>query len=73
MAAEPAVDGIAALDAYAAVRTMTLALCRSLSAEQRARTVTHPEFGAISVDWMIRWLAGHELNHLPQFEAIAAA
>jgi hypothetical protein len=73
MAAEPAVDGIAALDAYAAVRTMTLALCRSLSAEQRARTATHPEFGAISVDWMIRWLAGHELNHLPQFEAIAAA
>lgn len=28
---------------------------------------------AISVAWMIGWLAGHELNHLPQFEAIAAA
>ena len=72
MAAEPAADGLAALDAYVSVRTMTLLLCRSLSAEQRARTATHPEFGAISVEWMIEWLAGHELNHLPQFETIAA-
>jgi hypothetical protein len=73
MAAEPAVDGLAALDAYVSVRAMTLLLCRSLSAEQRTRTATHPDFGAISVEWMIEWLAGHELNHLPQFEAIAAA
>ncbi len=72
MAAEPAFDGLMALDAYVSLRALTLALCRSLSAEQRARTAIHPEFGAISVAWMIEWLAGHELNHLPQIETIAA-
>lgn len=72
MAAEPAADGLAALAAYVNVRALTLMLYRSLSAQQRARTATHPDFGAISVEWMMEWLAGHELNHLPQFETIAA-
>jgi hypothetical protein len=58
-----------ALGAYLALRRMNLALLRTLSDAQRARTAAHPDFGAITVDWIMEWLAGHELNHLPQFEA----
>jgi hypothetical protein len=25
------------------------------------------------MEWIMAWLAGHELNHLPQFEAAPAA
>jgi hypothetical protein len=50
---------------------MNLALCRSLTAAQRAKTFTHPEFGVLDVNWMMAWAAGHERNHLPQIEAVA--
>jgi hypothetical protein len=71
MAVESPVDALVALEAYTAMRRMNLALCRSLTAEQRARSFTHPEFGRITVDWLIGWCAGHERNHLPQIEAVA--
>jgi hypothetical protein len=58
-----------ALGAYLAMRRMNLALLRTLSDAQRARHATHPDFGEISVAWIMTWLAGHELNHRPQFEA----
>jgi hypothetical protein len=64
---------LAALDTYVALRRMTLALCRSLTPAQRAKTFTHPEFGVLDVNWMMAWAAGHERNHLPQIEAVAGA
>jgi hypothetical protein len=71
MRTESPLPALAGLEAYLALRRMNLALCRSLSAEQRARTLTHPEFGLLNVDWLMAWCAGHELNHAPQFEAVA--
>jgi hypothetical protein len=71
MRIEPNVGGRAALAAYLGLRQLNLALCRSLTPEQRARTFTHPEFGTITVDWVIVFFAGHERNHLPQLEAVA--
>lgn len=71
MAAEPAADGPAALDAYLALRRMNLDLCRRLTPAQRSRTIQHPERGEIDVDWVITMFAGHERNHLPQLETIA--
>jgi hypothetical protein len=62
---------LAALDSYVALRRMNLALCRSLTPAQRARTFTHPEFGVLNVDWLMAWAAGHERNHLPQIETVA--
>ena len=71
MAIEPDATADAALAAYLAMRRMTLALCRTLTREQRARPVTHPEHGRIDVEWIMVMFAGHERHHLPQFEAIA--
>ena len=71
MSVEPAVDGRAALAAYLALRRMNLALCRSLTPQQRARTFMHPESGPVTVEWVMTFFAGHERNHLPQLEAIS--
>ena len=65
-----AAAGKAALDAYLALRRLSERLCRRLSATQRAKTATHPEYGAISPDWLMAWITGHELHHLPQLESI---
>ena len=70
MRVEPGVNGHAALAAYLGLRQMNLALCRSLTGEQRARTCTHPEHGPVSVEWVMTFFAGHERHHLPQLEAI---
>lgn len=66
-------SALSALDTYLALRAMNLALCRSLTPAQKAKTFTHPEFGLLDVNWMLAWAAGHERNHLPQFEAVANA
>jgi hypothetical protein len=71
MANESNQSALAALDMYVALRRMNLALCRSLTAAQRAKTFTHPEFGVLDLNWMMAWAAGHERNHLPQIEAVA--
>lgn len=71
MSQESPLPALAALDTYLSLRRMNLALCRSLTGAQRAKTLTHPEFGPITVDWLMAWCAGHERNHAPQFEAVA--
>jgi uncharacterized damage-inducible protein DinB len=66
-------DAMAALEAFLALRAWNLAFLRGLTAAERARTFTHPESGQITVQDLIERLAGHDLNHLPQLEAIAAS
>ena len=66
-------SALSALDTYVALRALNLALCRSLTPAQKAKTFTHPEFGRLDVNWMMAWAAGHERNHLPQIEAVANA
>ena len=71
MALDPGADARSALSAYLGLRGMTLSLLRSLTPEQQATTLTHPEFGQWSVAYIITALAGHERHHLPHFEQIA--
>jgi hypothetical protein len=66
-------SGGEALAAWFGLRYLNLGLIRSLTPEERAKEVQHPERGTINLDWMIRMLAGHDLNHLPQFETVAAS
>lgn len=73
LTAEPDVEPLVALEAYLALRRMTLACCHGLTDARRRRTCEHPEFGPITVDWIARFFAGHERSHLAQFEAIDAA
>ena len=70
MEIEPHATADTALAAYLAMRRMTLALCRTLTPEQRARPVTHPEYGRIDVEWMMTTSAGHERHHLPQLQQV---
>ena len=67
-----AVDARTALDAYLAMRRMNVALFRSLSAAQRERTFTHPEYGTLTVWWVATQLAGHDRHHAAQLEMIGA-
>jgi hypothetical protein len=43
---------------------------RTLSAADRQVPLQHPEYGALSVDWVIHQTAGHQLHHLVHLEQI---
>lgn len=62
----------AALAAYLGVRRLNTPLWQSLTPDQRRQRFRHPEHGEIDVEWQLRLIAGHELNHLPQLETIHA-
>ena len=59
-----------ALDAYTALRRFNLAMFRSLTPDQRARTFSHPEYGALTVWWVANQMAGHDIHHLRQIETL---
>lgn len=69
---EPATRPATALGAYLALRQMNLELFRALSPAMRGTAFQHPEHGELTVQWLLEMIAGHELHHLKQFEAIAA-
>ena len=64
-------EGPAALAAFLATARMNLACFEGLSEVQRAIVLTHPEYGTITVDWIIHQMAGHHINHLRQLERVA--
>jgi hypothetical protein len=72
MAREAALDGPTAADAFTALAAMNAALFASLSPADRAATLSHPEYGSLTVDWILHQMAGHHLHHLKQLEQIAA-
>ena len=59
-----------ALDAYTTLRRFNLTMFRSLTADQRARSFSHPEYGTLTVDWIIHQMAGHDIHHLRQLQRI---
>jgi hypothetical protein len=58
------------LAAFRALRENNLALFKSLSAEEKQLFGIHSERGKESVATMVTMLAGHDLNHIHQIEAI---
>jgi hypothetical protein len=58
---------------FCAVRAANLALYKSLSPEQWKHYGIHSERGQESVEHIVRMIAGHDLNHLKQIEAIIGA
>lgn len=71
MLREAALGGREAAAALVATNAMNHALFSGLSAGDRAIGFTHPEYGALTVDWLIHQMAGHLLHHLSQLEKIA--
>lgn len=65
-------SGREALDAFLGLAAMNLALFASLSEADRGTMLSHPEYGSLTVDWIIHQMAGHQIHHLKQLEAIAA-
>jgi hypothetical protein len=65
-------SGHDALDAFLGLAAMNIALFASLSDADRATSLSHPEYGSLTVDWIIHQMAGHQIHHLKQLEEIAA-
>ncbi len=65
--------GLAARDAVAAavaIARMNLTFFDALSPAQRATAFSHPEHGALTVDWLVHMIAGHQINHLLQLDRV---
>jgi uncharacterized damage-inducible protein DinB len=66
-----AMDAAVALESFAALRQWNLALLAALPTAASSRPVTHPERGTMTFASIVETMAGHDLNHLSQLEAIA--
>src|SRR5579862_4799613 len=67
-----AFDGLAAAEAFAAIRAWNLTLFERLTPEELARAAPHPARGPETALTEIRIIAGHTLHHLAQLEKILA-
>jgi hypothetical protein len=68
-----AYDLAGALAVFASVRKWNLALIRSLPAAALSKPVTHPERGDMTFRDVVETMAGHDVNHIRQVEAIGRA
>src|SRR5262245_61035320 len=66
MAREPALNGRAAANVYLSAGRMNLAFFDTLSEADRSIAFSHPEYGALTIDWILHQTAGHQLHHLKQ-------
>jgi len=67
-----AFDAAFAVSVFSAVREWNRKLIDSLSPESFSKRVTHPERGEMSFQTVVDTMAGHDLNHLRQLDAIVA-
>jgi len=70
MAIDNQADARTALEAYVTLRQFNLAMWRALTPEQIDRPFTHPEYGDLTVGWIMAQMAGHDIHHLKQFQLI---
>jgi len=70
VARETRISGHDALDAFVALSRLNAALFEGLSAPDRQTSMSHPDYGTITVDWIVHLLPGHQLHHLTQLEQI---
>ena len=61
-----------ALSAFSALRRWNVRLIGSLSPAAFAKPVNHPERGDMTFQTIVETMAGHDINHLKQLEALAA-
>jgi uncharacterized damage-inducible protein DinB len=61
-------DARTALDAYTALRRFNVIMFRRLTPAQRSCTFSHPEYGTLTVDWIVHQMAGHDIHHLKQIQ-----
>jgi uncharacterized damage-inducible protein DinB len=66
-------DGATALAAFCSNRAWSLNWLKSLKPATLEKQVTHPERGEMTLYVLLQLTAGHDLNHLGQFEQAVAA
>jgi DinB family protein len=71
IAKESHLSGPDAVEAFLALARMNFVLFNALPPADCQATLTHPEYGTITVDWIIHTIAGHQRHHLVHLEAIA--
>jgi hypothetical protein len=72
IARESHLSGPDAVGAFLALARMNLVLFDSLSPADRQIALAHPEYGSLTVDWIIHQMAGHQRHHLAQLDTIAS-
>jgi hypothetical protein len=65
-------DARKSLVQFLVLREMNLALLRTLTPEQWKHHGMHSERGEESIERIVRMVAGHDVNHLEQIEALLA-
>jgi hypothetical protein len=70
IAREQALSGREAAEAFVVLARMNAALYGALTPAERDIAFAHPEYGALTVDWIIHQTAGHQIHHLKQLELL---
>jgi hypothetical protein len=65
-------DARTALATFSVVRQWNLAWIAGLKPEDFDKTLNHPERGDMTLQVVVETMAGHDLNHLRQMEALLA-
>lgn len=72
MARETRISGQEALHAFLALSRLNAALFEGLPQADREISMTHPDYGTITVDWILHMLPGHQIHHMAQLEQIGS-
>jgi hypothetical protein len=64
-------SGPDAVNVFVVLASMNLALYASLTDADRQTSLTHDEYGPMTVDWIIYQEAGHQVHHLKQLQALS--
>lgn len=67
-----AYDATGALETFSAVRQWNIRLISSVAPRELSKPLSHPERGTMTFKVLIETMAGHDLNHLRQLDAIAS-
>jgi len=70
IARESRLTGPDAVGAFVALSQMNRVLFETLAPADRQIAMAHPDYGAITVDWIVHLLAGHAIHHLRQVEMV---
>jgi len=70
MKRESELNGGAAASAYLSTSRMNLAFFEGLSEADLSIPFSHPDYGSLTVNWIVHQTAGHQIHHLKQLDAI---
>jgi hypothetical protein len=67
---ERSMGGLQAAETFLVLARMNAELYGALQPADKETPLKHPQFGDLTVDWVVHQSAGHLLHHLKQLEAV---